>query len=80
MLDRILTIGTNTYFSKLWEKYTFSSSKWMKNRNKEIEKLKWLDNAGTNEKSNAMLLQAVLIISIIVVGIYYGSFWAFLSI
>ena len=80
LLDRILTIGTNTYFSKLWEKYTFSSSKWMKNRNKEIEKLKWLDNAGTNKKSNAMLLQAVLIISIIVVGIYYGSFWAFLSV
>ncbi len=79
LLDRIVTIGIDVYFSKIWQKYTFSQSRWNKNRAKEIEKLGWIDNSGDEEKSNAKYLQIILFFSIIGFGIFYKTFWAFLS-
>ena len=75
LLDRILTIGTDTYFSKIWQKYTFSQSKWNKNRAKEIEKLGWVDTAGDEERFNAKFLQTILSFLIIGLSIFYGIFW-----
>ena len=80
LLDRILTIGTSTYFSKIWQKYSFSNSKWSKNRAKEIKKLEWLDTSGDQERGSAKSLQIILFFSIIGLGIFYKTFWAFLSI
>ena len=80
LLDRILTIGTNTYFSKIWQKYSFSNSKWNQNRTKEIKKLEWIDTSGDQERGNAKSLQIILFFSIIGLGIFYKTFWAFLSI
>ena len=80
LLDRILTIGTNTYFSKIWQKYSFSNSKWNQNRAKEIKKLEWIDTSGDQERGNAKSLQIILFFSIIGLGIFYKTFWAFLSI
>ena len=75
LLDRILTIGTDTYFSKIWQKYTFSQSKWNKNRAKEIEKLGWVDTAGDEERFNVKFLQIILSFLIIGLSIFYGIFW-----
>jgi hypothetical protein len=75
LLDRILTIGTDTYFSKIWQKYTFSQSKWNKNRAKEIEKLGWVDTAGDEERFNVKFLQTILSFLIIGLSIFYGIFW-----
>jgi len=80
LLDRILTIGTNTYFSKIWQKYSFSNSKWNQNRAKEIKKLEWIDTSRDQERGNAKSLQIILFFSIIGLGIFYKTFWAFLSI
>ncbi|MBT4345103.1 MAG: DUF2207 domain-containing protein [Flavobacteriales bacterium] len=80
LLDRILTIGTNTYFSKIWQKYSFSNSKWNKNRTKEIKKLEWLDTSGDQERRTAISLEIVLFVSMIGLGIFYKTFWALLSI
>ena len=74
LLDRILTIGTDTYFSKIWQKYTFSQSKWNKNRSKEIEKLGWVDTAGDEERFNVKFLQIILSFLIIGLSIFYGIF------
>tara|TARA_B100000959_G_C14993693_1_gene629182 strand:+ start:5252 stop:6937 length:1686 start_codon:yes stop_codon:yes gene_type:complete len=75
LLDRILTIGTDTYFSQIWQKYTFSQSKWNKNRSKEIEKLGWVDTAGDEERFNVKFLQIILSFLIIGLSIFYGIFW-----
>lgn len=75
LLDRILTIGTNTYFSKIWYKYSFSSSKWKQNRTKKIKELGWLDSSGDQERANLLLLQVIISISIIGLSIIYGIFW-----
>jgi len=75
LLDRILTIGTDTYFSKIWQKYTFSQSKWNKNRAKEIDKLGWVDTAGDEERFNVKFLQIILSFLIIGLSIFYGIFW-----
>ena len=79
LLDRIVSIGIDIYFSKIWEKYTFSQSRWKKNRDKQIEELGWIDNSGDEEKRNAKYLQIILFFSIIGFGIFYKTFWAFLS-
>ena len=79
LLDRILTIGTDTYFSQIWQKYTFSNSKWRNNRAKEIKKLGWIDTSGDQERSNAKSVQIILFFSMIGLGIFYKTFWAFLS-
>lgn len=75
LLNRIVTIGIDTYFSKIWQKYTFSQSKWNKNRAKEIEKLGWVDNSGDEERRNAKYLQIILSFLIIGLSIFYGIFW-----
>jgi uncharacterized membrane protein len=80
LLERILTIGTNTYFSEIWQKYSFSNSKWSKNRAKEIKKLEWIDTSGDEERVNMKFIQIVLFISMIGLGLFYKTFWAFLSI
>lgn len=78
LLERILTIGTNTYFSKIWYKYSFSSSKWQQNRTKKIKELGWLDTSGDQERTNLLLLQVIISFSIIGLSIIYGIFWSVL--
>tara|TARA_X000000368_G_scaffold186906_1_gene147551 strand:+ start:496 stop:2205 length:1710 start_codon:yes stop_codon:yes gene_type:complete len=83
LLDRILTIGwndytdnvTDIYFSEIWQKYTFSQSKWNKNRAKEIDKLGWVDTAGDEERFNVKFLQIILSFLITGLSIFYGIFW-----
>ena len=75
LLERISTIGTSTYFSKIWEKYSFSHSKWKQNRTKEIKELGWLDISGDEERTNLYLLQVIISFSIIGLSIIYGIFW-----
>ena len=65
LLDRILTIGTSTYFSKIWLKYSFSHSKWKQNRTKKIKELGWLDTSGDQERTNLILLQVIIFFLII---------------
>ena len=78
LLDRILTIGTSTYFSKIWSKYSFSSSNWKQNRTKKIKELGWLDTSGDQERTNLLLLQVIIFFSIIGLSIIYGIFWSVL--
>ena len=75
LLDRILTMGTSTYFSKIWSKYSFSHSKWKQNRTKEIKELGWLDTSGDEERTNLYILQIILHFLIIGLSIIYGIFW-----
>ena len=78
LLDRILTIGTSTYFSKIWLKYSFSHSKWKQNRTKKIKELGWLDTSGDQERTNLILLQVIIFFLIIGLSIFYGIFWSVL--